>query len=131
MQTLEIPIAKLQACHNCSEAKKKYSQEANGLHCCLYLAKGADVTLTSNLWTPVGLHNGSRGKFIDFVYMNSDGHRSQTLPEVVVMQFSHLELYMSDFLEYYPESVAIPTIIAEWVKLLTMGYLHVHNFLWV
>ena len=32
LQTLEIPIAKLQARHNFSEAKKKYSQEENGLH---------------------------------------------------------------------------------------------------
>ena len=35
LQTLEIPIAKLQARHNCSEAKKKYPQEANVLHSCL------------------------------------------------------------------------------------------------
>ena len=67
LQTLEILIAKLQARHNYSEAKKKYSREENGLHSCLYLANGSDVILTSNLWTPVGLHNGARGKGIDFV----------------------------------------------------------------
>ena len=48
LTTLEIPIAKLQARHNCLEAKKKYSQEANSLHSGLYLAKGADVMLTYN-----------------------------------------------------------------------------------
>ena len=72
--------------------------------------------LTSNLWTHVGLHNGARGKVIDFVYMNSDGTLSQTLPEAVVVQFSHLEPDMTAFLEYYPGSVAIPTITAEWKK---------------
>ena len=46
--------------------------------------------LTSNLWTPVGLHNGNRGKIPDFVYMKSDGPLSQTFPEAVVVQFSHL-----------------------------------------
>ena len=66
LQTLEIPIARLQARYNCSEAKKKDPQEANGLHSCLYLVKGADVMLTSNLWIPVGLHYGDRGKVIDF-----------------------------------------------------------------
>ena len=70
---MEIPMAKLQARHICSEVKKKYFQEGNGLYSCLYLAKGGDVMLTSNLLTPVVLHNGTRGKVIDFVYMNSDG----------------------------------------------------------
>ena len=84
LQTLEIPIAKLQARHNCSEAKKKYSQEANVLHSCLYLSKEADVMLTSNLWAPVGLHNGTREKVIDFVYMNSDGPRSQTFQRMLL-----------------------------------------------
>ena len=77
---MEIPIAKLKSCHNCSEAKKKDPQEANGLYPCLYLTKGYGVMLTSNLWNPVGLHNGARGKVIYFVYMNSDGPQSQTLP---------------------------------------------------
>ena len=113
LQTLESPIAKLKLCHNCSEAKKKYPQEANGLHAYLYLAKGADVMLTSKIWTPIGLHNGARGKVIDFAYMNSDGTRSQTLPEAVVVKFVHLEPDMPAFLEDYTGSVAITTITAE------------------
>ena len=98
LQTLESPFAKLHSRHKYSEAKKKYSQEANGLHSCLYLAKGDDVRLTSNLWTPVGFHNGARRKVIYFVYMNSDGPRYQNFPEAVVVQFSHFEPDMPDFL---------------------------------
>ena len=48
--------------------------------------------------------------------MNSDVPRSQTLPEAVVVQFSHIDLDMPDFLEDYPESVAIPIITAKWKK---------------
>ena len=48
--------------------------------------------------------------------MNSDGPRSQTFPEAVVVQFSHLEPDICDFLEEYTGSVAIPTIPAEWEK---------------
>ena len=70
---MEIPIAKLQARHNCSEAKRKYSQEANDLHSCLYLARGADLMLTSNLWTPVGLYNGARWKVIYSFHVNLYG----------------------------------------------------------
>ena len=113
LQILEIPIAKLQARHNCSEAKKKDPQEANGLHSCLYLSNGAYVMLTSNLWTAVGLHNVSGGKVIDFVYMKSDGPRSHTFPEDVVMKFSHLEPDMTDFLEDYPGSFSITNITDE------------------
>ena len=110
---METPIAKLQARHNCLEAKKNDYQEPNDLHSCLYLTKGDDVMLISNLWTPVGFHNGARGKVIDFVYMNSDGPRYQNFPEAVVVQFSHLEPDTPDYLEDYPGSVAIPNITAE------------------
>ena len=48
--------------------------------------------------------------------MNSDGPRSQTLPEDVVVKFIHLEPDMPAFLEDYPGSGAIPTITAEWKK---------------
>ena len=129
LQILESPIAKLQARHNCSEAKKKYSQEANGLHSCLYLANGAGVMLTSNLWTPVGLHNDARGKLINFFYMNSDGPRSQTLPEAVFVQFSHLDPDMPGFVEDYPGSVDIPTITAKYTKPSVNGVFHVRSSL--
>ena len=116
LQILEIQIAILQTRHNCLEAKKKDPKEANGLHYCLYLENGADVMLTSNLWTHVSLHNGARGKVIDFVYMNLYGPQYQTFPEAVVVKFIHLEPDMSIFLEDYLGSVDIPTITAKWDK---------------
>ena len=48
--------------------------------------------------------------------MNSDGPRSQTLPEAVAVQFIHLDIGVPDFLEDYPGSVSIPTITAGWEK---------------
>ena len=72
--------------------------------------------VTSNLWTPVGFHNVTRGKVLDFFYMSSDGPRYQTLPEGVVAQFNHLEPDMPAFLEDHPGSVAIPSITAERTK---------------
>ena len=97
-------------------AGDKFNDQANGLHYCLYLAKGDGVMLNSNLWTYVGLYNITRGEVIDFIYMNSDVPQSQTLPEAVIVQFSHLEPDMPDFLEDYPGSVSIPTITAELIK---------------
>ena len=62
------------------------------------------------------MHNGARGKVIDFVYMKSDETLSETFPEAVVVQFSHLEPDIPAFLEDYTVSVTIPTITAEWKK---------------
>ena len=72
--------------------------------------------LTFSLWTPVGFHNGIRGKVINFFYMKSDGTRSQTFTADVIVQFSHLESDIPAFLEDYPGIFAIQTITAEWTK---------------
>ena len=48
--------------------------------------------------------------------MNSDGPRSQTFPEAVVVQLSQLETDMPAFIEDYPGSVDIPTITDDWTK---------------
>jgi len=86
------PIACLDTWHNRHEAKSKDLLEANGLHAQLFLCKGANVMLTSNLCTAVGLHNGARGRVEDFVYMSSEGprHPLKQLPEAMVVEFSHL-----------------------------------------
>ena len=48
--------------------------------------------------------------------MNSDVPRSQTLPEAVVVQFSHIDPDIPNFLEDYSGSVDIPHITDEWEK---------------
>ena len=63
--------------------------------------------------------------------MNLDGPRSHTFPEAVVVQFSHLDIDIPDFLEDYPGSLSIPIITAEWEKLVAMGYLQVPSSLWI
>jgi len=61
--------------------------EAGGLQAELYLACGAEVMLTSNLWTDVGLHNGARGKVVDIVYKTSTGpgQSGTVIPNAVVV----------------------------------------------
>ena len=50
LNSLNAPIAKLTATHNCPAAFKRDSTEANGLMAQLYLAVEAEVMLTCNLW---------------------------------------------------------------------------------
>ena len=67
------------------------------------------------MWTEVGLHNGARGKVIDFVYTDAEGPRNGGVPEAVVVQFRSLAADdHQPFLDEYPRSVAIPMKKFEW-----------------
>ncbi len=52
---LEHPIAHINACHSSALAKKISSDDMSGLEPVVFLAKGARVMLTMNLWASVGL----------------------------------------------------------------------------
>jgi ATP-dependent DNA helicase PIF1 len=114
LRSLQKPNARLNAEHNVAEARWTDSQEANGLHATLFLCEDADVMFTSNLWTAAGLHNGAKGKVVDFVYTTPDGPRSGSLPKSVVVQFPHLDETVDAFLPGLPKTVSIPTIQVEW-----------------
>ena len=42
--------------------------EMSGLEPIIFLAKGAHVMITMNLWTDVGLCNGANGAVLNFMY---------------------------------------------------------------
>ena len=82
---LEHPIAHINARHSSASAKKMSSDEMSGLEPVVFLAKGARVMLTMNLWSSVGLCNGATGTVIDFIFKNN--HQPPDLPIAVVVQF--------------------------------------------
>ena len=85
LSALHQPIARVNARHSSELAKKASSDEMSGLKPCIFLAKGACVMLTVNLWTDVGLCNGATGTLIDFIYANNNG--PPDLPEAVIVKF--------------------------------------------
>ena len=50
--------------------KKMPSEDMSGLEPVVFLAKGARVMLTMNLWSSVGLCNGATGTVVDFIFQN-------------------------------------------------------------
>ena len=87
LSALQHPIACVNARHSSDLAKKASPDEMAGLEPCIFLAKGAHVMLTLNLWTAVGLCNGATGTVIDFIY--ADNQRPPDLPEAVIVKFDN------------------------------------------
>ena len=87
LSALHNPIACVNARHSSDLAKKASPDEMAGLKPCVFLAKGAQVMLTMNLWTDVGLCNGATGTVIDFIY--ADNHQPPDLPQAVIVKFDN------------------------------------------
>ena len=84
LKALNQPIATIKARHS-GGAQNLSSDEMGGLEPVIYLAKGARVMLTMNIWTEVGLCNGALGTVLDFVYPHDQ--TPPTLPICVLVQF--------------------------------------------
>lgn len=61
------------------------SEEMSGLEPTIFLAIGAKVMLTMNLWPAVGLCNGATGRVIDIIYENN--HQPPDMPIAVIVKF--------------------------------------------
>ena len=106
LSRLEQPIAHINARHSSMVAKKRPSEDMSGLEPVVFLAKGARVILTMNLWSSVGLCNGATGTVVDFIFQN--GHQPPELPIAVVVMF---EDYRGPSLsEAQPSCVPIPPV---------------------
>ncbi len=84
---LEHPIAHNYARHSSSLAKNISSDDMSGLEPVVFLAKGARVMLTMNLWSSIGLCNGATGTVVDIIYQNN--HQPPDLPIGVIVEFEN------------------------------------------
>ena len=86
---LEHPkyIAHINACHSSELVKKISSDDMSGLEPVVFLAKGARVMLTINLWSSVGLCNEATGTVVDIIYQNN--HQLPDLPIAVIVEFEN------------------------------------------
>ncbi len=79
------PVAMIKAVHTGPGASKASSDDAGGLEAVVCIAHGARVMLTANLWTEVGLVNGTLGTVTAICYESGQGPPS--LPIAVTIKF--------------------------------------------
>ena len=63
------------------------SDDTSGLESVVFVAKGARVMLTMNLWPSVGLCNRATGTVVDIIYQNN--HQPPDLPITVIVEFEN------------------------------------------
>ena len=91
------------------------SSEAQRLQAHLSFCNEEYVMITSNMWTEVGLNNGTRGKVVDLLYKDSIGPQSGALPEVVAGQLRVSDADVVTFIPGVTDTVAIPKNQFEWL----------------
>ena len=113
LQTLNTPVAKIEAVNSDHTAQVTTSDEAGGLDSVVYIAKHSKVMLTSNLWQQTGLCNGATGIVQDIIYANNQN--PPLLPISVLVEFAKYK--GPAFIPDHPTWVPIPPVTFEWTTI--------------
>ena len=82
---LGTPIARVNAIHSCTAVASAKSDEVGGLKPVIFIAVGAEIMLTKNLWQQTGLCNGATGTIDNILYASNQ--KPPNLPIAVLINF--------------------------------------------
>ena len=100
----------IKAIHNCTTAASAKLNDAGGLYPAIFVAEGAYVMLTANLWQQVGLCNGAAGTIHSILY--GENQSPPDLPIAIMVCFEHYT--GPPFISTHPTVIPIPPITFEW-----------------
>ena len=84
LAAMNMPVKKISAVHRGRNAAKATEDEADNLSAEIHLCIGARVMVTSNLWTEMGLVNGSMGTVHDLSW--NVGQDPSSMPSVILVR---------------------------------------------
>ena len=94
----------IKAIHNCTTAALPKPNDAGGLYPAIFVAEGALVMLTANLWQQVGLCNSVAGTIHSILYGESQS--PPDLPIAIMVCFEHYTGL--PFISTHPTVIPIP-----------------------
>ncbi len=94
------PVAEIKAIHSGPRANTATSDDAGGLDPVVYIAQGARVMVTSNLWVDAGLMNGAMGTVQAICYQSGGPLDLPTAVMISLIPTVVLQCMMVPFLQY-------------------------------
>ena len=82
LKQLGEPIVQINAYHTNPKAKHPSAEDMGGLEPTIYLARKARVMSTRNLWTSIGLCNGTMGTVKHIIF--AQNQRAPMLPIIII-----------------------------------------------
>ena len=111
IKSLGTPIAQIKSQNNSPIVAGFSSSKAMGLPSQVWLAKGCQVTLTTNLWKEAGLTNGANG-IVKFIIYEKNV-KPPSLPSLVIVEVPQ---YIGPFYKGIEKCIPIVAIKREWYK---------------